>query len=106
MPDGSNYILSLGLGKTVAVNTLIGMPTIKNDLQIIMDFSNNMARSTTVGIQFPIQYEQAECGLPNGTQFDTSEFQRPSTSTATACTVEPAKRVDHTEVIPDPTAAQ
>ena len=73
---GKQELLSFGLGDSVAVNSLIGIPTIKA-WKSLLDFNTNTLIARSINTQFPLIYESTKHGLPPGIIFSPSDFIRP-----------------------------
>ena len=73
---GKPMLLSFGLGKSVAVNALIGLPTL-TACKMILDLHENKAHSKEASIWFPITLSKAASGLPNHVNFSENSFIRP-----------------------------
>ena len=61
-------ILSFGLGDSVAVNSLVGIPTIKA-WQYLLDFEDSSMISRGLNTKFPLIFEATKHGLPPGVGF-------------------------------------
>lgn len=76
---GKPITLSLGLGTNVSVRTIIGLPTLKQ-WKGVVDLVENTFTSHAFSRKFDLVFEEAEQGLPEGVQFQTSDFKRPHQS--------------------------
>jgi len=74
--NGKKEILSFGLGDSVAVNSLVGIPTIKR-WQCLLDFEDNSMIARGLNTKFPFIFEATKHGLPPGVVFSPSDFVRP-----------------------------
>ena len=74
--NGKRVILSFGLGDSVSVNSLVGIPTIK-EWKSIFDFESNMLVARGINTKFPMIYEATKQGLPPGVAFSSADFVRP-----------------------------
>ena len=74
--NGVNMKLAFGLGAEVAVNAIIGLPTLRKWKSSI-DIGNNMFISALLGLSFPLFYEGADSGLPKNIDFKSEDFVRP-----------------------------
>ena len=74
--DGKQVSLSFGLGNEVAVNAIVGKPTLKAWKGCI-DFSNDMFTSEVLRLSFAMEYKMADTGLPPTVMFDSTSFVRP-----------------------------
>lgn len=72
--------ISFGLGKSVGVNSIIGLPTLK-DWGMILDIAGDRVFSTKLSLQWDMIYTNASCGLPKDVTFTHAEFVRPGNST-------------------------
>lgn len=77
--DGKPFILSIALGSSVAVNTIIGIPDLKL-LGGILDFVDNILILKSAKIKFLLHGGRADGGLPSSITFDPSSFVRPQAS--------------------------
>jgi hypothetical protein len=68
--------LSFGLGDSITVNAIIGLPTF-HEWQLILDVSNSRVISNTLELFFDLEYKNAATGLPDGVNFKTEDFIRP-----------------------------
>ncbi|GFH50451.1 predicted protein [Chaetoceros tenuissimus] len=73
------FILSIALGSSVAVNTIIGIPDIKM-LGGVIDFVDNVLTLKFAKIKFCLHGGRADGGLPPSITFDSSSFVRPQAS--------------------------
>ena len=74
--DGKNIILSFGLGASVTVNSIIGIPTIKA-WKCLFDFDSHELIARGLNTKFPLVYEATRQGLPPGVDFKDENFVRP-----------------------------
>ena len=74
--NGKREILSFGLGDSVAVNSLVGIPTIKA-WQSLLDFNKNSLEARGLNTQFHLISEATKHGLPPGVVCPASYFVRP-----------------------------
>ena len=74
--NGKREILSFGLGDSVAVNSLVGIPTIKA-WQCLLGFNKKLLVARGLNTQFPLIYEATKHGLPPCVVFPASDFVRP-----------------------------
>ena len=80
---GRNVILSFGLGDSVTVNSIVGVPTIK-EWKCIFDFESHELVARGLNTKFPLVYEATTHGLPPGVMFDNADFVRPMNDTTGA----------------------
>ena len=71
--------ISFGLGKSVGVNGIIGLPTLK-DWGMILDVAGDRVFSTQLNLQWDMVYINASRGLPDNITFDYADFIRPNIS--------------------------
>ena len=71
-----HMLLSFGLGAGVAVNTIIGLPTLRQWGSNI-DLVSHMLTAPALQIRFKMQYEPTQLGIPKGITFDRKDFERP-----------------------------
>jgi len=74
--DGTPITLAFGLGTSIAVNTIIGLPTIRK-WKACIDVGQDIVNSKLMNLIFPIHYHSADSGLPDNTVFTSKEFCRP-----------------------------
>ena len=72
---GAPVELSLGLGKAITVNAIIGIPTFKT-WKLILNLEANRATSKTLGVYFDLCFEHAAKRLPKDVIFDSINFVR------------------------------
>jgi len=78
---GTQLTLSFGLGSDVAVNAIIGIPTLKT-WGCSICFISNTLQCTHIRKRLPLSYGVANMGLPSSVQFSTeTDFQRPRQQT-------------------------
>ena len=68
--------VSFGLGKDIAVNAIIGKPTLKEWTGCI-DFVDDIFTSVELNLSFNMEYKMADTGLPSNIMFDSTKFVRP-----------------------------
>ena len=74
--DGSPVTLTYGLGKHVAVNAILGLPTLRK-LGIDINLFTSTITSTVIKVQFPIEFASANAALPPNSTFNAESFVRP-----------------------------
>ena len=74
--DDKNVILSFGLGASVTVNSIVGVPTIKA-WKCLFDFDSHELIARGLNTKFPLVYEATRQGLPPGVVFSNKNFVRP-----------------------------
>ena len=78
--NGTPVTISYGLGKHVAVNAIIGLPTLRQwgaDISL----STSTVIANAIKTNFPIEFAAANAQLPDGITFSSSSFIRPPTPT-------------------------
>ena len=78
-----HMLLSFGLGAGVAVNTIIGLPTLRQWGSNI-DLVSDMLTAPELKKRFKLHYEPTQLGVPKGIAFDRKDFERPGPIRATA----------------------
>lgn len=68
--------ISFGLGRDVAVNAIVGKPTLKSWKGCI-DFASDTFTSEELKLTFSMDYKMADTGLPPDVVFDSTSFIRP-----------------------------
>ena len=74
--NGQPVTIAFGLGAHVAVNSIIGLPTLrqwKADIQL----SSSCLLAKELNIEFPLEFAQAVHGIPHAANFNVSDFVRP-----------------------------
>ena len=79
--NGVSIKLAFGLGAEVAVNAIIGLPTLRK-WKASIDIGNNNFISSLLDLFFPLFYEGADSGLPSTVAFKKEDFVRPRPITA------------------------
>lgn len=74
--DNTPQTISFGLGNSIAVNGLIGLPQLKK-WKMILDFDTNTASSKNIKLSWIMEFVDAARGLPSQVHFDSSKFVRP-----------------------------
>lgn len=74
--NGKKVLLSFGLGDSVAVNSIVGIPTIKS-WKSVFDFGSDTLVAKSLNREFPLIYEATKHGLPPGVNFSSTDFVRP-----------------------------
>ena len=74
--QGKKLTLSFGLGESIQVNAIIGLPTIK-EWKLVLDVDGKIATSKEIGIDFDLCFQHAATGFPEGISFDPATFVRP-----------------------------
>ena len=97
--DGEPVIISFGLGKSVLVNTIVGIPTIKK-LKMVIDYDEDKCLSKALKLWFPLCYKEAATGLPPHINFNYEDFVRPQTHPPTTsqyllCAAPPSTNLSH-----------
>ena len=76
-PNGKRAMLSFGLGKDIAVNSIIGIPTIRR-WGMNLCFLSSTITAHHLKVRFSTAYEQSKSGLPASIEFTKDEFVRPA----------------------------
>lgn len=74
--EGNQQIISIGLGESISVNTIIGLPQLRSWKASVCFHTNTLA-SATLETEFPLIYEMTKVGVPAPAQFDAADFIRP-----------------------------
>lgn len=84
--QGNNKcFLSFGLGSGVTVNSIIGIPTMRQ-WGGLFDFGTNVFTAQSLNTKFSLKYEVTAQDLPPHVQFDDNDFVRPHSSTHRSAT--------------------
>ena len=78
--NGKMLTISFGLGDSISVNTIIGLPTFRA-WELVLNLSSNRVSSKLLDVDFDLSYQHAATGLPSTVTFDTSDFIQPVRST-------------------------
>ena len=65
---GKKVLLSFGLGDSIAVNSIVGVPTIKS-WKTVLDFTSDTLLVKGLNTEFLLVYEATKHGLPPGVEF-------------------------------------
>ena len=57
--------ISFGLGKSVSVNAIIGLPTLR-EWRMVLDVDRGIASSKLLNINFDLAFQHATSGFPDG----------------------------------------
>ena len=79
---GKNLTLSFGLGASIRVNAIIGLPTFR-EWKIVLDVDSKRASSKLLECYFELCFQHAAKGFPDGVTFDPATFVRPQQQTNT-----------------------
>ena len=77
--DGNRLVISFGLGESIAVNSIVGLPFLAHWKASICFHSNSLS-STLLKMKFPLIYEPTKVGVPDGDTFTKSDFIQPSST--------------------------
>ena len=66
-------VLSFGLGASVAVNSIVGIPTIK-EWKFVMDLESNTLVACGINTEFLMHYKATKHGIPKGIVFNSTYF--------------------------------
>ena len=83
--SNNEVILKFGIGPSIQVNAIIGLPTIIK-WGLVPDVVNGVCYSYTLQRKFKLHFDSASKGLPPGINFSSADFQRPNTSTSDTST--------------------
>ena len=76
--NGEPVCITSGLGETVSINAIIGLPALTT-WKIILDLDENKAFSETMQLWFPLSFSDASPGLPvDSSPFSEYDFVRPN----------------------------
>ena len=79
---GKNLTLSFGLGASIRVNAIIGLPTFR-EWKIVLNVDSKRASSKLLECYFELCFQHAAKGFPDGVTFDPATFVRPQQQTNT-----------------------
>ena len=74
--------ISFGLGESISVNAIIGLPTLK-EFKMVLDVDSGIATSKLLNKDFKLSFQHAASGFPDGIVFDKADFVRPRRPTTT-----------------------
>ena len=80
-PDGTNMTLEFGLGESISVNAIIGLPTLK-EWKMVIDMDSCTATSKLLNLNFELAFQHAASGFPDGVTFKKEDFVRPQRPTS------------------------
>ena len=69
-------VLSFGLGTDAAVNSLVGLPTLRQ-WGGVFDFGDKIFVARSLNTKFPLCYEPTKNGLPANVVFNDGDGDRP-----------------------------
>ena len=72
-------LLSFGLGETISVNAIIGLPTLRS-WKMVLDIDEYQANSKTLNQYFELSYQHAATGLSSGITVSCNNVICPSRS--------------------------
>ena len=81
--DGNRLVISFGLGESIAVNSIVGLPFLSHWKASIC-FQSNSLTSALLKMKFPLIYEATKVGIPEGTVFTKEDFIRPNNTKPTS----------------------
>jgi len=73
---GNQQIISIGLGESISVNTIIGLPQLRSWKASVCFHTDTLA-SATLETEFPLIYEMTKVGVLVNANFDAADFVRP-----------------------------
>ncbi len=98
--NGKSKLLSfLGLGANVAVNGLIGLPTL-HEWKMVIDLDEGLVYSKNMCLKWHLEYNDAARGLPSDITFDPSDFQRPTAATPVGTALAAMIKIPTTSALP------
>lgn len=74
--DGKHQVVSFGLGESISVNSIIGLPQLLQ-WKASLCFDTNCLSSPFLKRQFPFIYESTKTGIPSDQKFEAEDFVRP-----------------------------
>lgn len=80
--DGKAVTISFGLGDSIAVNGIIGLPTLR-EWKMVLDIDEGIAYSKLLNLKWSMEFIDASQGLPEGVVFSEKDFVPPNRSLAT-----------------------
>ena len=78
--EDKNVILSFGLGASITVNSIVGIPTIKA-WKYLFDFDSHELIAGGLNSKFPLVYKATKHGFPPGIILNETDFVQPMNST-------------------------
>ena len=78
--NGKMITISFGLGDSISVNAIIGLPTFRA-WEFVLDLSADCVSSKLFDMNSNLSFQHAATELPPTITFDTSDFIRPVRST-------------------------
>jgi len=98
--DKLHILLSFGLGKEVAVNAIIGQPTLK-EWKCCVDFARDIFTSEELQLLFDMSYKIADLGLPKDVIFGSTSVVCPKQQCTAGLHIVSIDRYDNSvETIP------
>lgn len=80
--NGEALTISFGLGDSIAVNGIIGLPTLR-EWKMVLDIDEGIAYSKLLNLRWNMEFIDASQGLPQGVSFTEKDFVPPNRSLAT-----------------------
>lgn len=80
--NGKALTISFGLGDSIAVNGIIGLPTLR-EWKMVLDIDEGIAYSKLLNLRWNMEFIDASQGLPQGVSFTEKDFVPPNRSLAT-----------------------
>ncbi len=81
-----NELLSFGLGRGIAVNGLIGLPTLRA-WKMVIDLDDSKVYSKSMRLSWKMEFIDAARGLPSDVTFNPDQFVRPRAPTKEGSTL-------------------
>ena len=76
-PEGNNLMIAFGLGESVSVNAIIGLPIFKK-WKLILDVDAARVTSKLLDVYFNLTFQHAASGFPPGISFRPADFFIPA----------------------------
>ena len=80
--SGKPMTISFNLCKSVSVNAIIGLPTLK-EWKMVLDVDSGIATSKLLGREFKMSLQHAASGFPAEVLFNRTDFVHPRRQTTT-----------------------
>lgn len=80
--NGTALTISFGLGDSITVNGIVGLPTLR-EWKMVLDMDYGVTYSKLLNLRWNMEFIDASQGLPNGVSFTEKDFVPPNRSLAT-----------------------
>ena len=80
--EGKKLTLSFGLGASIRVNAIIGLPTLRK-WKMVLDINGGIASSKLINCYLDLKFQHAATGFPKGIALNPSTFVKPNKYTGT-----------------------